>query len=252
MKPILLVLLQAERLVKGPNYLEITLASNKKTQSWKAVEKNEAKAYLIFGLVHFIHTRSVSCKSDVITHHLLSNHIDILGITKTWLTSKNGDDIYCNICPDGFAAFHKPRLDTVGGGVALLFRDSIRDDCSSPAIFEATSFEYLATSLMINSICVRVVVIYRSTRVSFQCFLQEFTDFLERLVVLPGRLLIVDDFNIYVDNSADLSAKKILSTDEAHGLYQHVRESTHIKGHILDLVLTTSSDNMIAHCKVRG
>ncbi len=76
--------------------------------------------------------------------------------------SEYGNDILRNICPDGFAAFHKPRLDTVGGGVALLFRDSIRDDCSFPVIFEAKSFEYLSTSLMVNSICVRVVMMYLS------------------------------------------------------------------------------------------
>ncbi len=70
--------------------------------------------------------------------------------------------------------------------------------------FEATSFEYLAASLMVNSICVRVVVTYRSTKESVQHFPREFTDFLERLVVLSDRLLIAGDFNIHVDKSADL------------------------------------------------
>ena len=69
---------------------------------------------------------------------------------------------------------------------------------------------------------------------------------------MPGRLLIVGDFNIHVDNLADSTAIKFLSIVESHGLFQHVSESTHIKGHILDLVLTRVSDNLVIGCEVEG
>ena len=215
----------------------------------QAKRAREVKKFLSFGLVN---ARSVCCKPDVITHHLLSNRLDILAITETWLTVQHGEDILRGICPDGFVAVHNPRVMTSGGGVALLFRSTIRVGCLFPVNFTASSFEYLATSLTVNSVCLRVVVIYRSTRENASHFLPEFSNFLDLLVLLPGRLLIVGDFNIHVDNLADSTAIKFLSIVESHGLFQHVSESTHIKGHILDLVLTRVSDNLVIGCEVEG
>jgi hypothetical protein len=85
---------------------------------------------------------------------------------------------------------------TSGGGVALLFRSTIRVGCLFTVNFTASSFEYLATSLTVNSVCLRVVVIYRSTREN-ACHFTEFSNFLDLLVLLPSRLLIVGDFNIH-------------------------------------------------------
>lgn len=114
----------------------------------------------------------------------------------------------------------------------------------------ASSFEYLATSLTVNSL--RVVVIYRSKRENVCHFLPYFSNFLDLLVLLPGRLLIVGDFNIHVDNLTDSTAIKLLSIVESHRIFQHVSESTHIGGYILDFVLTRVSDNLVFGCKVEG
>ncbi|EFX63183.1 hypothetical protein DAPPUDRAFT_119449 [Daphnia pulex] len=73
--------------------------------------------------------------------------LDILAITETWLTVQHGEDKLLGICPDGFVAVHNPRIMTSGGGVALLFRSTIRVGCLFPVNFTASSFEYLATSL---------------------------------------------------------------------------------------------------------
>lgn len=37
---------------------------------------------------------------------------------------------------------------------------------------------------------------------------------------------------------------------ESFGLTQHVRDLTHIGGHVLDIVLTRPSDNLIGDCMV--
>jgi hypothetical protein len=169
----------------------------KGSRKWRsgrqAKRAREVKKFLSFGLVN---ARSVCCKPDVITHHLLSNRLDILAITETWLTVQHGEDKLLGICPDGFVAVHNPRIMTSGGGVALLFRSTIRVGCLFTVNFTASSFEYLATSLTVNSVCLRVVVIYRSTREN-ACHFTEFSYFLDLLVLLPSRLLIVGDFNIH-------------------------------------------------------
>jgi hypothetical protein len=73
-----------------------------------------------------VNARSVCCKPDVITDHILSNKLDILAITETWLTPAHGDDKFMlNLCPAGYAAVQTPRMDgSRGGGVGyfIVFR----------------------------------------------------------------------------------------------------------------------------------
>lgn len=80
----------------------------------QAKRAREVKIFLSFGLVN---ARSVCCKPDVITHHLLSNRLDILAITETWLTVQHGEDILRGIRPDVFVAVNNPRTMTSSGGV---------------------------------------------------------------------------------------------------------------------------------------
>ena len=77
--------------------------------------------------------RSVGCKPDVITDHILSNKLDIYAITETWLTPKNGDEVMLNLCSTGYAAVQTTRMDgSRGGGVGLLYRILIRNKNSFP------------------------------------------------------------------------------------------------------------------------
>jgi hypothetical protein len=83
-------------------------------------------------------------------------------------------------------------------------------------------------------------------------FLPDFSAFLEHLADSSGNLLIVGDFNIHVDVSSDPLVKKFNSISKMHRLRQHVLSSTHLGGHILDLVLSRESDNFVADCFVKG
>ncbi len=75
-----------------------------------------------------MNARSVGCKPDVITDHILSNKLDILAITETWLTAEHGDEVILNLCPAGYATVQTPRMDgSRGGGIGLLYRVLIRN-----------------------------------------------------------------------------------------------------------------------------
>ena len=60
-----------------------------------------------------------------------------------------------------------------------------------------------------------------------------------------GTRLVLGDFNIHLDVSDDADAIKFLDLLESLGLEQHVTKSTHIHGHILDLVITRKTENII-------
>lgn len=50
--------------------------------------------------------------------------------------------------------------------------------------------------------------------------------------------VIMGDFKIHNDNTKEASAKELFSILDNFGLYQHVADSSHNKGHILNLVIS--------------
>ena len=114
--------------------------------------------------------------------------------------------------------------------------------------YVALSFEFLAASLTTNSTCFTLLVIYRPPSHKPNQFIDEFASLLEFLVHSPGLLLIVDDFNIHVDDKSCKLGQSFLSLIDSFDLQQHVSDSTHIGGHTLDLVLSRSSDNFLVDC----
>ncbi|EFX78554.1 hypothetical protein DAPPUDRAFT_320379 [Daphnia pulex] len=77
-----------------------------------------------------------------------------------------------------------------------------------------------------------------------------FTGCLELLVAIPGRLLVVGDFNIHVDNLGNSFSCKFISLIESFEIVRHVLDPTHIASHTLDLVLTRREEHFLADCFV--
>ena len=57
--------------------------------------------------------------------------------------------------------------------------------------------------------------------------------------------VIAGDFNFPMDNLSDVSAKNFMILTESFNLHQHVQQTTHSAGHILDLVLTRCGEHII-------
>ncbi|PIK34016.1 hypothetical protein BSL78_29160 [Apostichopus japonicus] len=107
------------------------------------------------------------------------------------------------------------------------------------------SFEHVDLTVTVNDVTTRIVLIYqpppsRTNGCKTADFLDEFASFLEVLVIAPGRLIILGDFNIHVDNASNGDALKFHDLLCSMNLVQLVRGSTHASGHTLDLVITRS------------
>ena len=63
--------------------------------------------------------------------------------------------------------------------------------------------------------------------------------------IYTDKLLIVGDFNFHIDNAVDTDTVRFNGLLESVNLTQHVTAMTHINGHILDLVITRVSDDII-------
>ena len=75
--------------------------------------------------------------------------------------------------------------------------------------------------------------------------IDEFSEYLESVILSNDLLCLTGDFNIHVDDHNDPAACRFLDLLESMSLTQHVAEPTHEHGHTLDLVITRESDNLI-------
>ena len=80
----------------------------------------------------------------------------------------------------------------------------------------------------------RVVIIYcppytEEHPITVTAFCNEFSRYMESVLLSKEQLVIVGDMNIHVDDANDLDACKFLDLLESFGLKQHVVEHTHIQ-----------------------
>ena len=110
-------------------------------------------------------------------------------------------------------------------------------------------FEYLDIMTTCSTGSIRIVTIYRPppskvNQLSRALLFEEFCTLAEQLVVSPGNLLIVGDFNYHVDNISNLDTVKFNKILESLSLVQHVNGPTHKKGHTLELIITRAEDEL--------
>lgn len=187
-----------------------------------------------------INARSVRSNLNHIKHTVHHDDIDVLSITETWLKE---NDVYeaAELCPVGFTLVRSDRKDKIGGGVAILCRDELNPKSVKNSHYE--SFEHDIVSIHSNADRARVVVIYRPPRLSIPLFMEEFISFLEETALEGPSLMLTGDFNLHWDNSCNAHTIQFKGILEAFGLIQHVKQPTHVKGHIIDLIITRSMDS---------
>jgi exonuclease III len=182
--------------------------------------------------------------------------LDIVALTETWL--KEGDldmKVIGDITPKGYVFHHIPRKARKGGGVAVLCREVFK--LKTEPLCQAASFEALQILVTAESVCIRLVVLYRippssQNGISKASFLNELEDLVEHLANSTGKLLILGDFNTHWDKQHDTETAKLSNLLKAFNLSQHVREQTHQAGHIIDLVISRDGDNLVSSCDVNS
>ena len=189
-----------------------------------------------------LNTRSVKSKSADFLCYVQSCAADIFAITETWFTWSDSAH-RAEVTPPGYKLYDHARTGRSGGGTALLCRDNIK--VTKIAAGERKSFEFSEWIILgQGSQKVRIVVLYRlqysSTHpVTISVFFDEFSKYLESIILSSEPLLITGDFNIHVDVIGHPDREKFLDLLEAMGLQQHVTMPTHELGHtLLDLIIT--------------
>ena len=81
-------------------------------------------------------------------------------------------------------------------------------------------------------------------------FFDQFSDFLEHSDSLPGKTLLMGDFNCHFENVENKNSRKLHDIIDMFKLTQSVSEPTHNQGHLLDLVFSKQSDNILTSTKL--
>ena len=137
----------------------------------------------------------------------------------------------------------------------MLYKSSFRLCSSTP--LPATSFEGLEVVLRVSKAgsVIRIVTVYRPPStgrksVPFQTFLDEFSIVLERCATHQTTSVILGDFNMQYDDNRTCNTRNFTELLQEADFRQHVREPTHVGDHILDLVITRNSQNVLSSTSV--
>ena len=162
--------------------------------------------------VHFacVNARSLKNKVPMVTDHIINENIDICLFTETWL--KDYDTVsFAGLSPTGYKFRNFSRQsERRGGGTGIMFRDSL--DVRLSDAKENQSFEFSEWSVRVNQYVLNMVSVYRPPYsadhpISSRVFFDEFSSYLEGIVMTPGILLITGDFNFHVECQSDNDAK---------------------------------------------
>ena len=202
-----------------------------------------------------VNCQSVRNKRDQLLKLIETKHLDLVILTETWLKSDETDmRIIKQLTPQNFDFHHKPRqAKHRGGGVGLLCNSKLSfKKCN---LMDPSSFELLSGLIPFGNSCIRVQMIYRmppsaKNKLKKGDFISEFASLLEIVTTLPGKLLIAGDFNIHWEDPNDSEKREFEELLLTFGLQQHVSDSTHLSGHVLDFVITRPDDNIVRSVKV--
>ena len=203
-----------------------------------------------------MNVQSLGNKLDCVIDHITDNRIDIVGITETWLSNddKNNMSVVNTCLNNGYILLHRPRnTGRRGGGVGVLINNQINVKSRMISVNpEITSFESMEVVITAGSITIRLSVIYRMPPVKSKnglkqgTFCNEFNDYLEKLSCMNGNIVIVGDFNIDWLNTNGSERKQFCNILETFGFVQNICTETHRSHHLLDYIITRKDCNIIS------
>ena len=198
----------------------------------------------------YINARSIRNKLTDLEVILKTGAYDFVLITETWLKDS---DLSSTIVNTQHCGIIRNDRSTHGGGVAAIYNAKYADKIVVHNVeqaellgFELLAFDFYVTSLY--SIC--FVCVYLPPLGSMNtCTVNRLLKVLRRFMA-KQEVYIIGDFNFSDYNTNNIIStckeplRNFLSFLEDHCLKQFMRESTHIAGNILDLIITSKPQNI--------
>ena len=117
---------------------------------------------------------------------------------------------------------------------------------------DPSSFEYMELTFRYQSHSFLFVVVYRPPSSSMNVFIDEFRTLLEDTDVISQYVFIVGDFNIWMDDPNRNSTLLFRELLESHQLQNNVTSVTSSTEHMLDLIITDATKDIINNTEVEA
>ena len=190
------------------------------------------------------------CKTDHIQQFVISNNLDCVVFTETWLQNNDTDaQKIGEVTPAGYYFHHKPRTNRRkkrgnGGRVGVLVKSGIKAKLEKTT--SLATFEHLVVQLTIAKTQLRLFIIYRPppssvNKFTVSKFFDDFSVLMEQVATFPGHIIMLGDFSFHVDDPGNASAKRLLGILDSQGLTKHVNGPTHKACHTLDLAISKTN-----------
>ena len=189
-------------------------------------------------------------------NHLVNDAKDLCFITETWLRNNDEDRAWLNcsvIYNNSYKTITSNRVDTIGRGIALIYKDSIK--VTEIKTEQLHSFQYGKWRAEIQHNPIILIRIYwppytNMNMITTGTFIEEFTEWIGEHLVNDRNLVITGDFSVHINDQDDPDAHVFRDTTSALGLNQHITFSMHRAGNTLDLLFTKTSNNVnVLQCK---
>ena len=82
--------------------------------------------------VKFLNTQSVRNKTTDICDHVMHANVDLIFLCETWLRPEGDESDCVALTPPGFCLRSFPRMSGAGGGLAVLYRNSLTKTLQFP------------------------------------------------------------------------------------------------------------------------
>ena len=109
-----------------------------------------------------LNTRSVRNKTTDICDHVMHANVDLVFLCETWLQPEDDESDCVALTPPGFRLRSLPRMTGAGGGLAVLYRNSLTKKIAvSTRDFVFTAFEMCEVGISLDSHTVVFLSVYR-------------------------------------------------------------------------------------------
>ena len=161
------------------------------------------------------------------------NDIGIACVCESWFDSEKG--IFTKTIKKRGYKLHHAYREKRGGGSAIIYKKELAVKIGEASSTQYESFEYAYVTLTIQSKRRLLIAnIYRNQEIAYTLFHDEFSAFMDKIMNRGDVLLIIGDFNVWMDVEGDMQREKLLTLMSGYGLSQMINEPTHRSGHTLD------------------
>ena len=202
-----------------------------------------------------IHGLCVNNKTIAIHDFIMSENLDVLAVTESWLKSESDAQLERifehELMPKTHHMIHVPRPDErKGGGIAVFHRKSIKVNITKMSGSTYKEFEYAVCSVNLDKALIRLIILYRpvptkANKLNVKRFWKEFEKFLGSHACCKEELIVIGDLNFHLDKPNHPDTLKLNLLLEEFDLIQKINVATHCAGHTLDILVVRTQSNIV-------